>query len=312
MSEKEPALIGGGQLGASSLEAGGPGEEYGKVQGRTQRQIVWRRFRRHQLAMISGAVLLLLYLAAIFGPMLAPYGYSHIDYNAFSQGPSLAHPMGTDQLGRDELTRVIYGGRVSLMVGLSVGVFSTLIGAIFGIVSGFYGRLVDVGIVGFTDFMLVLPDLPLLIVAGSIFRLNAVTISILLVALSWTTIARVVRGQVLSLRNREFVMAAQAIGVSNAMIMARHILPNVVGVMVVQTTLAVGLTILAESALSFLGLGIQPPTPSWGNLLSDAQSTMTQQWWLAVFPGAMIVLTVLCVNFLGDGLRDALDSKAVE
>jgi peptide/nickel transport system permease protein len=139
-----------------------------------------------------------------------------------------------------------------------------------------------------------------------------VTISILLVALSWTTIARVVRGQVLSLRNREFVMAAQAIGVSKAMIMARHILPNVVGVMVVQTTLAVGLTILAESALSFLGLGIQPPTPSWGNLLSDAQSTMTQQWWLAVFPGAMIILTVLCVNFLGDGLRDALDSKAVE
>jgi peptide/nickel transport system permease protein len=262
--------------------------------------------------MISGAILLLLYLAAIFGPMLAPYGYSQIDYKAFSQGPSLAHPMGTDQLGRDELTRVIYGGRVSLMVGLSVGVFSTLIGAIFGIVSGFYGRLVDVGIMGFTDFMLVLPNLPLLIVAGSIFRLNAVTISILLVALSWTTIARVVRGQVLSLRNREFVMAAQAIGVSKAMIMARHILPNVVGVMVVQTTLAVGLTILAESALSFLGLGIQPPTPSWGNLLSDAQSNMTQQWWLAVFPGAMIILTVLCVNFLGDGLRDALDSKAVE
>ena len=312
MSEKKPRLIGGGQLGAPPLEASGPGEEHGKVQGRTQRQIVWCRFRRHQLAMISGAILLLLYLAAIFGPMLAPYGYSQIDYNAFSQGPSLAHPMGTDQLGRDELTRVIYGGRVSLMVGLSVGVFSTLIGAIFGIVSGFYGRLVDVGIVGFTDFMLVLPGLPLLIVAGSIFRLNAVTISILLVALSWTTIARVVRGQVLSLRNREFVMAAQAIGVSKAMIMARHILPNVVGVMVVQTTLAVGLTILAESALSFLGLGIQPPTPSWGNLLSDAQSTMTQQWWLAVFPGAMIILTVLCVNFLGDGLRDALDSKAVE
>jgi peptide/nickel transport system permease protein len=304
MSEKEPRLIGGRQLGAPPLEASGPGEEHGKVQGRTQRQIVWRRFRRHQLAMISGAILLLLYLAA--------YSYSQIDYNAFSQGPSLAHPMGTDQLGRDELTRVIYGGRVSLMVGLSVGVFSTLIGAIFGIVSGFYGRLVDVGIMGFTDFMLVLPNLPLLIVAGSIFRLNAVTISILLVALSWTTIARVVRGQVLSLRNREFVMAAQAIGVSKAMIMARHILPNVVGVMVVQTTLAVGLTILAESALSFLGLGIQPPTPSWGNLLSDAQSTLTQQWWLAVFPGAMIILTVLCVNFLGDGLRDALDSKAVE
>jgi peptide/nickel transport system permease protein len=256
MSEKEPRLIGGRQLGAPPLEASGPGEEQGKVQGRTQRQIVWHRFRRHQLAMISGAILLLLYLAAIFGPMLAPYGYSQIDYNTFSQGPSLAHPMGTDQLGRDELTRVIYGGRVSLMVGLSVGVFSTLIGAIFGIVSGFYGRLVDVGIMGFTDFMLVLPNLPLLIVAGSIFRLNAVTISILLVALSWTTIARVVRGQVLSLRNREFVLVAQAIG--------------------------------------------------------DAQSTMTQQWWLAVFPGAMIILTVLCVNFLGDGLRDALDSKAIE
>ncbi len=301
--------IGGSEAVLTSEAAGG---EYGKVKGRTQREIVWRRFKRHKLAMIGGLVLVLLYAGALATPWIAPYDYAEPDYTALNQGPSMKHPMGTDELGRDELTRVIYGGRVSLLLGLGVGVFSTIIGAVIGIFSGYYGRVIDVGAMGFTDFMLTLPFLPILLVMGSIFNFTAVTITFALVLLLWMTIARLVRGQVLSVRNQEYVQAARAVGVADFMIMFRHILPNVVGVMLVQATLVTAEAILIESALSFLGLGIQPPTPSWGNLLEDARTTMTTQWWLTWFPGMMIVVTVLCVNFLGDGLRDALDPKAVE
>jgi peptide/nickel transport system permease protein len=288
------------------------GEEYGSVKGRTQREIIWRRFRRHRLALVGGAVLILLYVAAVVTPWIAPYGYAQIDFTALNQPPSLHHLMGTDRLGRDELTRVMYGGRISLVLGLAVGAFSTLIGATVGIVSGHYGRSVDVATMGFVDFMLTLPFLPLLLVAGKIFQFTPVTIIVALVLLLWPRMARLVRGQVLAVREQEYVVAARAIGVSNIKIMLRHILPNVVGVMVVEATLIVALAILVESAISYLGLGIQPPTPSWGNLLQDARTTMTEQWWLALFPGLMIVITALCVNFLGDGLRDALDPKAVE
>src|SRR5918993_4660406 len=280
------------------------GQEYGQVKGRTQREIIWRRFRRHRLALAGGAVLILLYIAAILTPWIAPYGYAQIDFTALNQPPSLNHLMGTDRLGRDELTRVMYGGRISLALGLSVGVFSTLIGATVGIVSGHFGRSVDVATMGFVDFMLTLPFLPLLLVAGKIFQFTPVTIIVALVLLLWPRMARLVRGQVLAVREQEYVVAARAIGVSNIKIMLRHILPNVVGVMVVEATLIVALAILVESAISYLGLGIQPPTPSWGNLLQDARTTMTEQWWLAVFPGLLIVITALCVNFLGDGLRD--------
>ena len=253
-----------GFQGSEAMQAAeAVGDDYGKVKGRTQREIVWRRFRRHRLAMVSGLVLVLLYLAALATPWIAPYGYADIDYTALDQGPSLKHPMGTDELGRDELTRVIYGGRVSLLLGLGVGVFSTLIGAVVGIISGYYGRFVDTASMGFTDFMLTLPFLPILLVLGSIFNFTAVTITFALVLLLWMTIARLVRGQVLSVRNQEYVQAAKAIGVADFMIMFRHILPNVVGVMLVQATLVTAEAILIESALSFLGLGIQPPTPSW-------------------------------------------------
>ena len=287
-------------------------EAQANIKGRTQREIFWRQFKRHKLALISGVVLIFIYIVALLTPYVAPYGFAEIDFEALANGPTLAHPMGTDELGRDELTRVLYGGRVSLLLGLGVGVFSTIIGAAVGILAGFYGRFVDLGLMGFTDYVLTLPFLALLLVLGSIFQFDAVTITVLLAALLWPQIARIVRGQVLTVREQEYVLAARAIGVSGARIMVRHILPNVVGAMVVQATLTVGIAILAESVLSFLGLGIQPPTPSWGNLLSDAQTNMVQDWWLAVFPGIMIVITVLCVNFLGDGLRDALDPKSVE
>jgi peptide/nickel transport system permease protein len=305
--EQDRTTLGGG---AGVVEPAG--DEYGKVKGRTQREIIWRRFRRHRLAMASAVFLVLLYLAALATPAIAPYEYDEIDYTAINQGPSLQHPMGTDRLGRDELTRVLYGGRVSLMVGLGVGVFSTLIGAAVGIFSGYYGRVVDTSLMSFTDFMLTLPFIPLILVLGSIFNFTPATITLALVILLWMNMARLVRGAVLSIRQQEYVQAAKAIGVSDFRIMLRHILPNVVGVMVVQATLTVALAIILESTVSYLGLGIQPPTPSWGNMLTDARSTMTLQPWLTWFPGLMIVITALCVNFLGDGLRDALDPKAVE
>lgn len=289
-----------------------PGEGHGKVEGRTQRQIIWYRFKRHRLAMICGVTLLVLYALALAAPVVAPYDYAEINYEAINQPPSLDHPMGTDNLGRDELTRVLYGGRISLLTGLSVGVLSTVVGAAIGIFAGFYGRFVDIGAMGLVDFMFTLPGLPVLLVLGSIFNFTAVTIAFALSLLLWPTIARIVRGQVLALRDQEYVQAAKAIGVSGGKIMLRHILPNAVGVMIVQATLITAEAILIESALSFLGLGIQPPTPSWGNLLEDARTTITLQPWLAVFPGLMIILTAVCVNFLGDGLRDALDPKAGE
>jgi len=298
--------------GAAMQTAEAMGEDYGKVKGRTQREIVWRRFKRHRLALVGGGILILLYAAALAAPLIAPYDYAEPDFTAMGQGPSLAHPMGTDQLGRDELTRVLYGGRVSLMVGLGVGAFSAIIGAAIGIISGYFGRFIDTGVMSFVDFVLVLPFLPLLLVLGSVFRFNAVTITFVIALLLWPRMARLVRGQVLSIRDQEYVQAARAVGVSDFKIMLRHILPNVVGIMVVEATLVVALAILVESAVSFLGLGIQPPTPSWGNMLTDARTTMTTQWWLTWFPGLMIVITALCVNFVGDGLRDALDPKAVE
>lgn len=288
------------------------GEGYEKVQGRTQKEIIWRRFKRHKLAMAAGVVLVLLYLVAIATPWIAPYDYAKQDFTSMSQAPSLSHPMGTDQIGRDELTRVLYGGRVSMLVGLGVGAFITVIGTGVGIVSGYYGRYVDSGLMSTADFVLVLPFIPVLLVLGSIFRFNAVTITVVIALLLWPRMARLVRGQVLSIRDQEYVQAAKAAGVSNFRIMLRHILPNTFGIVVVEATLIVALAIILESIISFLGLGIQPPTPSWGNMLTDARTTMTTQWWLTIFPGLMIVLTALCVNFLGDGLRDALDPKAVE
>ena len=314
MVEQRRDLEGGeGLPGSAAVEvAEASGEDYGRVRGRTQREIIWHRFKRHRLALVGGVILLLLYVAAIVTPWVAPYGYAEIDFTALNQPPSLKHPMGTDRLGRDELTRVLYGGRVSLMVGLGVGVVSTVIGAAAGIFSGYYGRFVDTATMGFVDFMLVLPFIPLLLVVGSIFQFTPLTITLVLPLFLWPRMARLVRGQVLAIRDQEYVQAARAVGVSDFKIMLRHVLPNVVGIIVVETTLIVALAILLETAVSFLGLGIQPPTPSWGNLLEDSRATMTEEPWLTWFPGMMIVITALCVNFLGDGLRDALDPKAVE
>ena len=299
-------------VGQPTTQVAKVAEDYGKVEGHTQREIVWRRFRRHRLAIAGGIVLVLLFVAAATAPWSTPYGYEEIDLTAINSPPTWEHPMGTDRLGRDGLTRVLFGGRVSLMVGFSVGVFSTLVGAAVGIFAGYKGRIADTATMGFVDFMLVLPFIPLLLVAGSLFQFTPVTMTLILVILLWPRMARLVRGQVLAVRGQEYVLAAKAVGVSDSRIMLRHVLPNVLGIMVVEATLIVAQAILLETAISFLGLGIQPPTPSWGNLLEDSRATMTEQPWLTWFPGMMIVITALCVNFLGDGLRDALDPKAVE
>src|SRR5215203_502329 len=306
----EPQGVASGGVGVPP--AGAAGDEYGKVDGRTQREIVWRRFKRHRLAIAGGLFLLLIYAAALATPVIAPYEYDESDFTALNQAPSVEHPMGTDRLGRDEFTRVLYGGRVSLVVGLGVGVFVTLVGGVIGLLSGYYGRRVDTALAGVMDFVLVLPFLPMLLVLGSIFRFSAFTITFVIALLVWPRMARLVRGQVLTIRDQDYVQAAKAVGVTNVKIALRHILPNVVGIMIVEATLIVAQAILIETAVSYLGLGIQPPTPSWGNMLEDSRTTMTTQWWLTWFPGLMIVITALCVNFLGDGLRDALDPKAIE
>ncbi|MBA2441148.1 MAG: ABC transporter permease [Rubrobacter sp.] len=291
---------------------GPAGGETGQVRGRTQREIIWTRFKRHKLALVCAVILLVLYVAAFVGPWLAPYGFAEQNFTAINEAPSAEHPMGTDRLGRDQFSRVLYGGQVSLLVGLGAGVGSTVIGAAIGIFSGYFGRWVDTAGAGFTDFVIALPFLPVLIVLGAVFTFSPQIIALVLAALLWPTVARLVRAQVLTLRESEFVQAARSIGVSSFRIMLRHILPNVVGVMVVQATLVTGIAIISESILSFLGLGIQPPTPSWGNMLQDARTAMRELPWLTIFPSIMIITTVICVNFLGDGLRDALDPKAVE
>lgn len=291
-------------LGAREREA--LPEEY---MGKTLFQIFIRRFLRHKLAMAGLIVLVVLYALAIVAPWVTPYEFDEIDlYNMYSL-PSAQHWFGTDELGRDELTRVLYGGRVSLMVGTVVAILSSLIGTLIGMMAGYYGKWVDNLLMRFVDLMLSLPLLPLLIVVAVIKGPGLGGIIIILGVLTWTSVARLVRGSFLSIREEDYVQAARALGASDWRIIVRHMLPNAMAPIIVSTTLMVGIAILIESVLSYLGFGIQPPTPSWGNMLYNAKITMTQYPWLTYFPGLMIVLTVLCFNFVGDGLRDALDPR---
>jgi peptide/nickel transport system permease protein len=291
-----------------------PGGELLYVAGRTQWQMFWRRLKRHRLALVSAIVLVLLFLIAIFGPYLSPYGRDIIEYTG-AKAPSWEHWLGTDELGRDELTRLMYGGRVSLMVGVVVAILSSGIGTLVGMAAGYYGGRLDNVLMRFTDMVLALPLLPLLMVAGVVFYDRGwdslLVIPVILGVLEWMAVARLVRGSFLALREKEFVEAARAMGASDWRIITRHLLPNSIAPIVVNTTLVVGAAIIVESVLSFLGFGIQPPTPSWGNMLSNARSTMITFPWLMWGPGVAIVLTVLSVNFLGDGLRDALDPTQV-
>ncbi|THF86721.1 ABC transporter permease [Deinococcus sp. KSM4-11] len=271
-----------------------------------------RRFLRHRLAVTGLVVLCILGLLAVFAPQIAPYAFDGQDLSIMGQPqpPSRAHLMGTDQLGRDAFTRVLYGARVSLAVGLASALLATLVGTLIGSLAGYYRGVVDSVLMRLTDVVLCIPLLPLVILLSGMLRPNVALLVTIIGILGWMGTARLVRGQFLSLREREFVEASRALGGSNNRIMFRHILPNALGPIIVATTLAVGSGIMLESALSFLGLGVQPPTPTWGNLLNYASQWLQSAPWLALFPGLLILITVLAVNFLGDGLRDALDPRS--
>lgn len=260
--------------------------------------------------MVSFVVVLALTALCMAAPLLAPFPFDAIDLGSIRQAPSRGHWMGTDDLGRDLFTRVLYGGRISIAIGILSAVIATGLGSAIGAVSGFYGGRVDNVLMRLTDVVYSIPTLPLLIVLSSYSQAVVSSMALIIGLLSWMATARVVRGEVLAIKQRAYVEAARSLGATNLRLILRHILPNAIGPIVVGATLAVGNAIILESSLSFLGLGVQPPTPTWGNMLMDAQSTMATKPWLTIFPGLAILLVVLSVNFIGDGLQDALDPTA--
>jgi peptide/nickel transport system permease protein len=273
---------------------------------------LWTRLRRHKLAVISIAVVALMTAMCAAAPLLTGYEFDAIDLGSIREAPSLDHWMGTDDLGRDLFTRILYGGRVSILIGVLSAVIGTLLGSTVGSVAGFYGGRLDNVLMRTTDVAYAIPTLPLLIVLASYTAATGGSMALIIGLLSWMTTARVVRGEVLSIKEMAYVEAARSLGATDWRILFQHILPNAVGPIVVGATLAVGNAIIVESSLSFLGLGVQPPTPTWGNMLMDAQATMVTKPWLTIFPGMAILLVVLAVNFIGDGLQDALDPTGRE
>lgn len=285
-------------------------------------QEAWRRFRKHRLAVVSGVVLLALILAVVLGPLVWTVPIDEIDFTARLQGPSWEHPLGTDDLGQDLLARILYGGRISLAVGFAAMAVAIFVGVLVGAVAGMAGGKVDVALMWLTDLFLSLPQLPLLLLIIYLFR-DTLTglvglelgVFILIVAViggfRWMPVARLVRAQFLSLREKEFVEAARALGASRGRLVLRHILPNALGPVIVAASIDVAAAILAESTLSFLGLGFPPDVPTWGRLLFDAKDNLDFAPHWALFPGMAIFLTVLSINYIGDGLRDALDPRRI-
>ncbi len=280
--------------------------------------MIWRRFIRHRLAVLGLVVLIILVLSSAFAPLITSHDPYKSSFRTRYQAPSLAFPMGTDDLGRDMLTRILYGGRISLSVGLLAIIIAIFIGTTVGAVSGFYGGPIDNILMRLVDVMLSMPRLFMLIVITMLLRsvnspalqfLGGVPIIVVVIGiLAWMGVARLVRASFLSLKEKEFVEAARSAGASNGRIILRHILPNSMTPIIVAATLGLAGAIISESGLSFLGLGVQIPTPTWGNMLTNAQDEMLKgHSWMAIFPGLMIFITVIAMNFVGDGLRDALD-----
>jgi peptide/nickel transport system permease protein len=282
----------------------------------------WRRFKRHRLAYGSLWLLALLSLAVLLGPLVYKVGINDIDFMARLKGPSLAHPMGTDDLGRDLLARMLYGGRISLAVGLAAMLTGIFIGVLVGAIAGISRGWVDAFLMWLTDLFLSLPQLPLLLLLIFFFRdplkvLFGPEVGIFLLivlvigGLSWMPVARLVRAQFFSLREKEFVEAARALGASTQRQVVRHILPNALGPVIVAATINIAAAIIAESTLSFLGLGFPPDIPTWGRILNDSRDYLDIAVHWAMFPGLAIFIAVLTINFIGDGLRDALDPRRV-
>ena len=283
-----------------------------------ERHAVWKRFRRHRLALVGGIVIIIMGLIAVLAPLIAPWDPNYIDqahWTGYPLAPGIAgHLLGSDENGRDLLSRLIFGARISLTVAVFAVFMEITIGTVLGAVAGYYGGWIDYAIMRLADVVLSIPLLPLLLVLTAIVAassnkaaLNFGVIVLIIGGLTWPPVARLVRASFLSLREREFAEAARAIGNRDGRIIFRHLLPNALAPIIVQATLEVANVIILESTLSFLGFGIQPPTASWGNMLANAEANMAIAPWAAIFPGLCILVTVLAINYLGDGLRDALD-----
>lgn len=280
----------------------------------------WLRFRKHSMALVGTTIITIIIFAVVFAPLLTPYDAFKQDLRNRLQAPSTAHWMGTDDLGRDLWTRILYGGRISLSVGLTAMAISILFGSLIGLISGYYGGWIDSILMRITEIFLSIPRLFVLIAMGMFLRsldlpsLQAgsfLPISIVIGALSWMGTARLVRASTLELRDREFVQASRALGAHDARTLLQHIFPNVASPIIVSATLGLAGAIISESGLSYLGFGVQLPTPTWGNMLSNTQNQMMTAPWTAIFPGLMIFIVVIAINYLGDGLRDALDPRHI-
>ncbi len=292
----------------------------------TPGQLVWRRFRKHRMALIGGIGMVLLFLFIIGGSILIPESAANsTDLVARLTGPTAAHPFGTDSIGRDVLDRVIYGGQISLFIGFFAVILEVALGTLIGGLAAYYGGWVDAILMRFTEAMLAIPALFLLIVLAKFIGRNvgqvtilgrtfsgSIGIVILVIGMtSWMFLARIVRANVLSLKEMDYVSASKALGASNRRIFFAHLVPNTLGAIIVAATLGLAGAILTEAYVSFLGLGVQPPTSTWGNMMQQAQSFIIRgAWWMWVFPSLLIVLTILCINLLGDGLRDAFDPRS--
>ncbi len=274
--------------------------------------VVWRRLRKNKRAMIGLYIVVIVFLLAILAPVVSPYSPTKISLKNKLDAPSSAHWLGTDKLGRDVLARIIYGSRISILVGIiAVGISGT-IGIFLGAIAGYFGKWIDVFIMRLVDILLAFPSILLAIALVAVLGASLFNVILAIALVSWVGYARMVRGEFLRLKELEFVEGARAMGLSDFKIIFKHILPNAMAPVIVMATLGLAGAIISESSLSFLGLGVQPPTPSWGGMLSEGRTVIRQAWWIPTFPGIAILLTVLAFNLLGDGLRDALDPKMKE
>jgi oligopeptide transport system permease protein len=272
----------------------------------------WHRLRRNHLAVFGGIVLIALSLLCVIGPWLSPYGYEQTNLENTFSPPSISHWLGTDQLGRDLLTRLLFGGRISLMVGLVATFVALTIGVIYGAIAGFFGGKLDRAMMRIVDILYALPFTIFVILLMVFFGRNILLLFVAIGAVEWLTMARIVRGQIMSIKRMEFIEAARSLGLKTPRIIFRHMIPNILGPIIVYTTLTIPGVMLLEAFLSFLGLGVQPPMSSWGVLIKDGAERMEEYPWLLIFPGTIFSLTLFSLNFLGDGLRDALDVRAAK
>lgn len=289
------------------------GDQGGKhaAEGRSLWSAGWARFRKNRLAVAGAAIVAVLYIAAILAPVIAPHDpVEHGDVPRMRYlPPGTVHPLGTDKFGRDVFSRIVYGSRISLTISFLAVAISVVLGSLVGAAAGYFGGPFDAVVMRVVDALMAIPRLFLLLTCIALFSRSLWLIIILLGATGWMATARLVRGQVLSLRRQDFVRAAEALGAGGRRIVLRHLLPNTLTVLIVSATLRIGGIILTEAALSFLGLGVQQPTPSWGQMIFEGRDVLLSAWWVSTFPGLAIVVTVIGYNLLGDGLRDAFDPK---